>query len=76
VSSALSASFSEEVLLLSFWTVFVAEMVGDNSIHRIASLAALPLCRPVHRNHRGIRRQNAGGTAGQGACATAFLDVE
>jgi Ca2+/H+ antiporter, TMEM165/GDT1 family len=39
VSSALSASFSSEVLLLSFWTVFVAELVGDKSIYSIASLS-------------------------------------
>ena len=39
MSSALSASFSGEVLLLSFWTVFVAELVGDKSIYSIASLS-------------------------------------
>ena len=39
MSSALSASFSGDVLLLSFWTVFVAEMVGDKSIYSIASLS-------------------------------------
>jgi putative Ca2+/H+ antiporter (TMEM165/GDT1 family) len=39
VSSALSASFSGDVVLLSFWTVFIAEMVGDKSIYSIASLS-------------------------------------
>ena len=39
MSSALSASFSSDVVLLSFWTVFVAELVGDKSIYSIASLS-------------------------------------
>ena len=39
MNSALTASFSGDVLLLSFWTVFVAEMVGDKSIYSIASLS-------------------------------------
>jgi putative Ca2+/H+ antiporter (TMEM165/GDT1 family) len=39
MSHALTPSFSGDVVLLSFWTVFVAELVGDKSIYSIASLS-------------------------------------